>query len=97
VSRGAAAVPTPGSEGRRRVALADLSLFMVAVVWGFNFVVIKDAIGRMDPMLYTMLRYAVGYALLAAGLIFSGILIIETLSARANGKAEAAASDPGGA
>lgn len=58
--------PTPGSEGRRTVVLADFSLFMVAVVWGFNFVVIKDAIGRMDPMLYTMLRYVVGFVLLAA-------------------------------
>jgi drug/metabolite transporter (DMT)-like permease len=48
------------------VALADSSLFMVAVVWGFNFVVIKDAIGRMDPMLYTMLRYVVGFVVLAA-------------------------------
>jgi drug/metabolite transporter (DMT)-like permease len=59
-------VPTPGSEGRRTVALADFSLFMVAVVWGFNFVVIKDVLGRMDPMLYTMLRYVVSFVLLAA-------------------------------
>ena len=51
---------------RRAVALADVSLFMVAVVWGFNFVVIKDAIGRIDPMLYIMLRYVVGFVLLAA-------------------------------
>lgn len=50
---------------RREVALADFSLFVVAVVWGFNFVVIKDAIGRIDPMLYIMLRYVVGFVLLA--------------------------------
>lgn len=49
----------------RQVALADFSLFMVAVVWGFNFVVIKDVIGRVDPMLYIMLRYVVGFVLLA--------------------------------
>ena len=42
---------------RRQVLVADLLLFSVAVVWGFNFVVIKDAIARIDPMLYVMLRY----------------------------------------
>jgi len=51
---------------RRSVALADVSLFMVAVGWGFNFVVIKDAIGIIDPMLYIMLRYVVSFVLLAA-------------------------------
>lgn len=62
--------PTPrsevvGSYSRRRLLLADSSLFAVAVMWGFNFVVIKDALGFLDPMLYTMLRYAVGFTLLA--------------------------------
>ncbi len=64
---------TPGASqtqvsppARREVALADLSLFMVAVMWGFNFVVIKDAIGRIDPMLYIMLRYIVGFVMMAA-------------------------------
>jgi drug/metabolite transporter (DMT)-like permease len=58
-----AALPTAG---RREVLLADSSLFMVAVMWGFNFVVIKDAIATVDPMLYTLLRYMVGFVLLAA-------------------------------
>ncbi len=56
----------PRSEGRSKIALADFSLFAIAVIWGFNFVVIKDAIGRMDPMLYTMLRYVIAFVLLAA-------------------------------
>ena len=47
----------------RRALLADLLLFSVAVVWGFNFTVIKDAIGRIDPMLYIMLRYFVALAI----------------------------------
>ncbi len=47
----------------RRALLADLLLFSVAVVWGFNFTVIKDAIGRMDPMLYIMLRYFAALAI----------------------------------
>lgn len=50
----------------RKALIADLLLFSVAVVWGFNFVVIKDAIGRIDPMLYIMLRYLVALALFAA-------------------------------
>ena len=52
--------------GRRDVMLADSSLFLVAVIWGFNFVVIKDAIATVDPMLYTLLRYLVAFVLLAA-------------------------------
>jgi drug/metabolite transporter (DMT)-like permease len=50
---------------RRKAAVADLLLFSVAVTWGFNFVVIKDAIARIDPMLYIMLRYFVALAIFA--------------------------------
>jgi drug/metabolite transporter (DMT)-like permease len=46
--------------------VADLLLVSIGVVWGFNFVVIKDAIGRVDPMLYIMLRYLVAAAIFAA-------------------------------
>jgi len=45
---------------------ADLLLVSIGVVWGFNFVVIKDVIGRVDPMLYIMLRYLVAAAIFAA-------------------------------
>jgi drug/metabolite transporter (DMT)-like permease len=45
--------------------IADLLLVSIGVVWGFNFVVIKDAIGRVDPMLYIMLRYLVAAAIFA--------------------------------
>jgi drug/metabolite transporter (DMT)-like permease len=51
---------------RRRTLIADLLLVSIGVVWGFNFVVIKDAIGRVDPMLYIMLRYLVAAAIFAA-------------------------------
>jgi drug/metabolite transporter (DMT)-like permease len=51
---------------RRQVLVADAALFSIAVVWGFNFVVIKDAIGRVDPMLYVMLRYIVALAIFSA-------------------------------
>jgi drug/metabolite transporter (DMT)-like permease len=46
--------------------VADLLLVSIGVVWGFNFVVIKDAIGRVDPMLYIMLRYLVAAVIFAA-------------------------------
>ncbi len=51
---------------RRQMLVADAALFSIAVVWGFNFVVIKDVIGRVDPMLYIMLRYLVATAIFAA-------------------------------
>ncbi len=51
---------------RRAVFVADAALLSVAVVWGFNFVVIKDAIDRVDPMLYIMLRYIVALAIFSA-------------------------------
>jgi drug/metabolite transporter (DMT)-like permease len=51
---------------RRQVLIADTALFSIAVLWGFNFVVIKDVIDRVDPMLYVMLRYLVATAIFAA-------------------------------
>jgi drug/metabolite transporter (DMT)-like permease len=61
----AAVTEAPG-RGRREQLVADLTLFSVAVVWGFNFVVIKDAIGRIDPMLYVLLRYVAAFVLFTA-------------------------------
>lgn len=62
---GASLIAEPTRDARR-AALADASLLLVAALWGFNFVVIKDAIVRVDPMLYVMLRYWVAFVLLAA-------------------------------
>ena len=62
---GSSPAPPPKYD-RREVLLADTSLLMVAVIWGFNFVVIKKAIATVDPMLYTLLRYLVAFVLLAA-------------------------------
>jgi drug/metabolite transporter (DMT)-like permease len=62
--------PVPEGEAaphsRRQVLIADTALFSVAVLWGFNFVVIKDVIDRVDPMLYVMLRYLVATAIFVA-------------------------------
>jgi drug/metabolite transporter (DMT)-like permease len=61
-----AAATEASGRARREQLVADLTLFSVAVVWGFNFVVIKDAIGRIDPMLYVLLRYIAAFVLFAA-------------------------------
>lgn len=58
--------PGAGARDRRQVLIADTALFSIAVLWGFNFVVIKDVIDRVDPMLYVMLRYLVATAIFAA-------------------------------
>jgi drug/metabolite transporter (DMT)-like permease len=62
---GAPAAGPSTRTGRRAVLTADASLLLVACMWGFNFVVIKEAIATVDPMLYTLLRYLVGFVLLA--------------------------------
>jgi drug/metabolite transporter (DMT)-like permease len=51
---------------RRQVLLADLALLTVAMGWGFNFVVIKDAISRMGVLDYLLLRHIVATILLVA-------------------------------
>ena len=61
-----AGVRVTGAHDRRQVLIADTALFSIAVLWGFNFVVIKDVIDRVDPMLYVMLRYLVATAIFAA-------------------------------
>jgi len=69
ITEGGKASPSPASAtepSRCEQLVADLTLFSVAVVWGFNFVVIKDAVGRIDPMLYVLLRYVVAFVMFAA-------------------------------
>jgi len=70
-------VPATMSHRSRRMALvADLLLLSVAVFWGANFVVIKDAVARTSAlaggsivagtMLYLLLRYLVATGVFAA-------------------------------
>ena len=72
---GAPAPPTPAAaealaEGappvRRRALVADAALLTVAILWGFNFVVIKDAIADTGPMTYLLVRHVVAAIMLAA-------------------------------
>ena len=53
-------------QSRRRALLADAALLTVAIAWGFNFVVIKDAIGATGPMTYLFWRHIVAAVLLVA-------------------------------
>lgn len=51
---------------RRRARIADAALLSVAVVWGLNFVVIKDAIADTGPMTYLLWRHVLAALMLAA-------------------------------
>ena len=56
----------PPVRDRRRALLADAALLSVAIVWGLNFVVIKDAIADTGPMTYLLWRHIVAAIMLAA-------------------------------
>jgi drug/metabolite transporter (DMT)-like permease len=62
---GGAAAPPP-ADTRRRALLADAALLSVAVLWGLNFVVIKDAIADTGPMTYLLWRHVLAAIMLAA-------------------------------
>ena len=49
---------------RRRALIADAALLSVAIVWGLNFVVIKDAIADTGPMTYLLWRHIVAAIML---------------------------------
>ena len=51
---------------KRRGLLADSALLSVAVIWGLNFVVIKDAIADTGPMTYLLWRHIAAAVMLAA-------------------------------
>lgn len=46
--------------------LADLSLAFAALVWGFSFIVIKDAFSVFPPSCFVALRFGLAAAILAA-------------------------------
>ena len=51
---------------RRRGLVADAGLLTVAILWGFNFVVIKDAIADTGPMTYLLWRHVAAAIILVA-------------------------------
>jgi drug/metabolite transporter (DMT)-like permease len=46
----------------------ELSLFVAAVLWGSTFVLVKDALGDISPVLYLAIRFAIA-AVLLLGLV----------------------------
>lgn len=49
----------------KKMILADLSLFFVAVFWGSNFVIMKEALEIIEPFTYLGLRFILAALLLA--------------------------------
>lgn len=49
---------------RRRVLLADGGLLLVALFWGSNFVIMKEALEEITPLTYLGLRFALAFLLL---------------------------------
>jgi drug/metabolite transporter (DMT)-like permease len=44
----------------RRIALVDVLLLLMAVIWGTNYAIVKHAFTEMDPQAFNALRMAVG-------------------------------------
>jgi drug/metabolite transporter (DMT)-like permease len=57
---------SPPARDKRRSLFADAALLSVAIIWGLNFVVIKDAIADTGPMTYLLVRHVVAAIMLAA-------------------------------
>jgi drug/metabolite transporter (DMT)-like permease len=51
---------------RKKMILADLSLLIVAIFWGSNFVIMKEALELIRPFTYLGLRFLLAAALLTA-------------------------------
>ena len=39
---------------------ADALMTVMVFVWGFHFIVVKDAVGDMDPLTYNAVRFTIG-------------------------------------
>lgn len=50
---------------RKKSLLADLSLLLVAIIWGSGFIVIKNALDFMDPIYMLVLRFTLSSILMA--------------------------------
>lgn len=48
----------------KKMILADISLFFVAVFWGSNFVIMKEALEIIDPFTYLGLRFSIAALIL---------------------------------
>ena len=53
---------------RKKSILADMSLLLVAIIWGSGFIVNKNALDYMDPIYILVLRFTLSSILM--GIIF---------------------------
>jgi drug/metabolite transporter (DMT)-like permease len=63
-------VTLPGLVATVRQRRADALLSVMVLIWGFHFIVAKDAIAAIEPLTYNALRFLVG---LPAVLIFAAL------------------------
>ncbi len=49
---------------KRKQLFADAGLLAVAIIWGFNFVVIKSVINELAPMVYLGIRFTLAFMIL---------------------------------
>ena len=55
----------------RPSSLATAAVLAVTAIWGSTFFVIKDAVGRVDPVDFLVVRFAIGAAI--PSLLFLGV------------------------
>lgn len=55
-------------KNKKRLVLADLALFLVAIIWGGGFIVIKDSLSIITPLFLMAIRF--GLAAVVVGLVF---------------------------
>lgn len=53
---------------KNKTLMADLALVFITILWGGNFIVVKNALDYMDPIYMTFLRF--GFSAISMGLIF---------------------------
>lgn len=53
---------------KNKTLMADLALVFITILWGGNFIVVKNALDYMDPIYMTFLRF--GLSAISMGLIF---------------------------
>jgi drug/metabolite transporter (DMT)-like permease len=58
--------PLGAPRSRGSALVADAALLTVAIIWGLNFVVIKDAIAATGPMTYLLWRHLIAALMLVA-------------------------------
>lgn len=73
----------PSSPHRRRQIVAELLLVGVTAVWGWTFVMVKDAVSLLPPLPFLAIRFG------AAATVMAVVLLVLRAGARRRGKGRA--------